>query len=224
MQSRCMSAVILHQMDEFVKPDRRTRRRAQTERRLTESAAALFIERGYAATTLTDIAAHADIAPRTLYLHFPTKADLLLRCIAIAIGGDDEPIALADRPGVTDTMIAATLDQRIALMASLTASLMEHAGALLDVAFQAAPSEPAIAAAADAGRADTRRTLRRFWHTIHADGLLPTSIDLEWLTETATLLAHAETYLLLAKTADWNNDTYREWLTTTWHHLAKSTP
>jgi hypothetical protein len=91
-----------------------------------------------------------------------------------------------------------------------------------NVAFQASPSEPSIAAAAATGRADTRRTLREFWHRIHDDGLLPPSIDLEWLTETATLVAHAETYLLIGKTTDWDSDTYRDWLATTWHRLAAS--
>lgn len=207
-------------MDEVVKPDRHAQRRADTERRLVRSASELFVERGYAATTLADVAEHADIAPRTLYLHFATKAELLLRCIGLAIAGDAEPVALADRPAMTEAMSARTLDERLQLMASLTASLMERTGPLLDVAFQAAPSEPAIAAAAAAGRAATRQTLREFWGRIHHDGLLPPSTDLGWLTDTATILAHAETYLLIGNTAGWDIDTYRDWLATTWHHLA----
>ena len=209
-------------MDAAVKPDRRALRRAETERRLVDSASSLFVERGYAATTLVDVAEHADVAPRTLYLHFPTKAELLLRCIGRAIAGDDEPIPLAERPAMTEAMTAPTLDERVRLMASLTASLMERTGPLLDVAFQAAPSESSIAAAAAAGRADTRRTLREFWHGIHDDGLLPPATDLEWLTETATLIAHAETYLLIGTTAAWDIDTYRDWLATTWHRLVTS--
>ncbi len=209
-------------MDEDVKTDRRARRRAETERRLVDSATALFIERGYAATTLADVAERADVASRTLYLHFATKAELLLRCVAVAIAGDAEPIAFPDRPALAETMAAATLDERLRLMASLTASLMERTGPLLDVAYQAAPSEPSIAAAAAAGRAATSQTLREFWHRIHDDGLLPPSADLEWLTETATLVAHAETYLLIGHTTGWDSDTYRGWLDTTWHRLAAS--
>jgi AcrR family transcriptional regulator len=209
-------------MSDLVKPDRRAQRRAETERRLVASASALFVERGYATTTLTDVAEHADIASRTLYLHFPTKAELLRRCIGVAIAGDAEPIALADRPAMAQAMTAPSLDERIGHMAALTAALMEQAGPLLEVAFQAAPSEPLIAEAAAAGRADTMRALREFWHRIHDDGLLPRSVDLEWLTETATLIAHAETYLLIQKTVGWDGDTYREWLVRTWHRLAAS--
>jgi AcrR family transcriptional regulator len=208
-------------MNGSVKTDRRERRRAETERRLVDSASALFSERGYAGTTLTDGAEHADTAPRTLYLHFATKAELLLRCIGVAIAGDADPTALADRPAMAATMTAATLDERLRLMATLTASLMERAGPLLEVAFQAAPAEPSIAAAAAAGRAETRATLREFWHRIHEDGLLPPGVDLEWLAETATLVAHAETYLLIGATTGWDDDAYRDWLATTWHRLSE---
>ena len=209
-------------MEEVVKIGRHARRRADTERRIVESASSLFVERGYAATTLADVADHADIAPRTLYLHFATKAQLLLRCIALAIAGDAQPVALADRPAMVEAMAAPTFDERVRLMAALTASLMERTGPLLDVAFQAASSEPAIAAAASAGRAETRRTLREFWRRMHDDGLLPPSTDLEWLTQTATVVAHAETYLLVGKTTDWDSRTYRDWLLTTWRRLVAS--
>jgi AcrR family transcriptional regulator len=209
-------------MADPVKPDRRAQRRADTEQRLVAAASALFVERGYAATTLTEVAERADVASRTLYLHFATKAELLLRCIGVAIAGDAEPTALADRPVMAQAMAGATLAERIEHMADLTASLMAQAGPLLEVAFQAAPSEPMIAAAAAAGRADTMRSLREFWRRNHDDGLLPPGVDLEWLTETATLLAHAETHLLLQKTTGWDGDAYRGWLVETWRRLAGS--
>jgi AcrR family transcriptional regulator len=207
-------------VSDFVKPDRRAQRRAATEHQLVTAASRLFVERGYAATTLADVAEQADVASRTVYLHFATKAELLLRCIGTAIAGDADPVPIADRPEVAEASSAPSLDGRIRRMASLTAALMERAGPLLDVAFQAAPSEPLIAAAATAGRDDTRRVLREFWQRIVDEGLLPRSADLDWLTETGTLLAHAETYLLLAKTAGWDRNRYCEWLVTTWHRLA----
>lgn len=205
-----------------VKPDRRALRRAETERRLVDAASALFVERGYAATTLADVAERADVAPRTLYLHFATKAELLLRCIGIAIVGDADAAPLAERPAMAQAMAGSTLDERIEHMAALTASLMAQAGPLLEVAFQAAPAEASIAEAAAAGRADTSRALREFWRRIHDDGLLPPGVDLEWLTETATLLAHAETHRLIRATLGWDGDAYRDWLVTTWRRLARA--
>ena len=56
MQCLCINAVRLHPLAEPVKTDRRARRRAETERRLVDAATALFVARGYAATTLADVA------------------------------------------------------------------------------------------------------------------------------------------------------------------------
>ena len=187
--------------------------------RLVEAATELFVERGYAATTLADVAEHAGLAPRTLYLRFPTKADLLLRCVGVAIASDTHEVPIAERAWMTDTMTAPSLSDRLGLMAAATATMMHRSGDLLRVAQQAAATEPTIAAAVQAGRSETRRVLGEFWRRLDDDGLLPSGCDVEWLTETATLLAHAETFLLLQSTNEWDIPRYQEWLERSWTRL-----
>ncbi|MFT3804261.1 MAG: helix-turn-helix domain-containing protein [Burkholderiaceae bacterium] len=48
---------------------------------LTDTATRLFAAHGYAAVTMEQIAAEAEVAKRTLYNHFPTKDALLARWI-----------------------------------------------------------------------------------------------------------------------------------------------
>ena len=48
-------------------PGLRARKRQQTRERLTRAAMALFLERGFEATTLDDIAAAADISRRSFF-------------------------------------------------------------------------------------------------------------------------------------------------------------
>jgi AcrR family transcriptional regulator len=209
-------------MPSGVKRDLRAERKTETEARLVRAATELFLERGYAGTTLTDVAERAGLAPRTVYVRFATKADLLLRCVSVAIAGDAAPVPIAERQWMSDAMSAPSLAERLELMATATATLMSRAGALLAVAQQAAATEPTIAAAAQAGRDDTKRTLGEFWRRLNDDGLLPRGCDLGWLTDTATLMAHADTYLLLARTTEWDIATYRTWLETTWRRLVSS--
>jgi AcrR family transcriptional regulator len=190
--------------------------------RLVEAATDLFVERGYASTTLADVAEHAGLAPRTLYLRFPTKADLLRRCIGVAIAGDGDRVPIAERTWMNDTMSAPTLGARLGLMAAVTATLMSRSGDLLEAAQQAAATEPVIAAASQAGRVETRRVLAEFWRRIDEDGLLPAGCDVGWLTETATVLAHADTYLLLRRTTGWDISTYQEWLVRSWSRMVAS--
>src|SRR2546423_2543846 len=49
----------------------------RTRQAIIDAAFKLFLERGYAATTIDDIAFAADIAPRTFFRYFPTKESVL---------------------------------------------------------------------------------------------------------------------------------------------------
>lgn len=56
----------------------RARRQLETRRRIAESATAIFHEVGYDAATMRAIAARANVATGTLFLHAPEKRSLLL--------------------------------------------------------------------------------------------------------------------------------------------------
>jgi AcrR family transcriptional regulator len=58
-------------------PGLRARKRQQTRERLTRAAVALFLERGFEATTLDDIAAAADISRRSFFHYFESKEDVV---------------------------------------------------------------------------------------------------------------------------------------------------
>jgi AcrR family transcriptional regulator len=80
--------------------ERGTRRAEQaraTRRRIIDQAATLFIEHGYAATTLDQIAKGAGVAVQTLYFHFGNKATVLKEVVDVLAAGDDEPVPVLDR-------------------------------------------------------------------------------------------------------------------------------
>jgi AcrR family transcriptional regulator len=58
-------------------PGLRERKRRATRDRLIRAAMALFMERGFAATTLDDIVAAADISRRTFFHYFASKEDVV---------------------------------------------------------------------------------------------------------------------------------------------------
>jgi AcrR family transcriptional regulator len=60
-----------------VKPATRKARAAATRQRIIESAHRLFLEQGYAATTMPAVAAASGVAVQTVYFIFRTKGDLL---------------------------------------------------------------------------------------------------------------------------------------------------
>ena len=70
--------------------DRQERRKRRTRDAIQKAAFELFAERGYRETTISDIADRAEVAPRTVTVHFPAKEALLL---------DAEPFTLDSLSG-----------------------------------------------------------------------------------------------------------------------------
>jgi AcrR family transcriptional regulator len=56
----------------------RERKRARTRRFIQEQAMRLFLEHGYDATTVADVAAAAEVSSMTVFRHFPLKEALVL--------------------------------------------------------------------------------------------------------------------------------------------------
>ncbi|MFS8204197.1 TetR/AcrR family transcriptional regulator [Streptomyces sp. CWNU-52B] len=56
---------------------RRERKKAATRQKIADTALQLFLERGYDAVGVRDVAAEADVAVTTLFSHFPSKEALV---------------------------------------------------------------------------------------------------------------------------------------------------
>lgn len=56
--------------------DRRSRKRLATRRGISDAATRLFLERGFDAVTVDEIAAAADVGRMTVFNHFPRKEDM----------------------------------------------------------------------------------------------------------------------------------------------------
>jgi AcrR family transcriptional regulator len=74
----------------------RERKKQRTREQIVDAAMGLFAERGYQATTIADIAAAADVAPRTFFSYFPSKEAVVFHNVDHLLEGLAG--ALRDRP------------------------------------------------------------------------------------------------------------------------------
>ena len=203
-------------------PSLRQAQIAQTERRVLAAATELFLASGYLATTLEAVAKRAEVGSRTVYVRFGTKAALFKRVIDVAIVGDSEPVSVMGRDWMQTALTAPTTPERIAAIAAGARQIMQRTGPLFAVAQQAAAVEPTIAGFWQQGREQTRHAFGVFWTQMAKDRLLGPVIDLAWLTDTTTIMAAAETYLLITRMTTWDLDAYQDWLTTTFTQLCSN--
>jgi AcrR family transcriptional regulator len=82
----------------------RERKKQQTREAIHRAAMKLFAERGFDATTIADIAAAADIAPRTFFAYFPTKEDAVFAKFEDAFQSFDR--AMSERQPGTNALEA----------------------------------------------------------------------------------------------------------------------
>ena len=66
---------------------RRTRRKEARPAELLKAATSLFVEKGYAATRVEEVAARAQVSKGTLFLYYPSKAALLKAVVRENIAG-----------------------------------------------------------------------------------------------------------------------------------------
>lgn len=85
----------------------------RTRRAVVEAASELFVEHGYAATTIDAVAARAGVSRKTVFDAVGGKVALLKEAYDWAVVGDDEPVAFADRPAIR--ALQATTDPTLAL-------------------------------------------------------------------------------------------------------------
>ena len=117
-----------------------------TRRAVVEAARDLYIQRGYAGTTIDAVAEQAGVSRKTVFTAAGGKATLLKLAFDWTLAGDDEPVAIADRPEVQQML---QLDDPAALLAAwvaMNAAIARRLAALHHVLVVAADGDADAAA------------------------------------------------------------------------------
>lgn len=129
----------------------------ETRRRIREAADALFVEGGYVATSMDDVARRAGVSRQTVFSAFGTKARLLKEVLDVRLVGDDEPLSIEDRPDAQRMLASTDPLEAIRLQAKIAVDVAARVALLWPVFAGVADTDPELVDLArfyDEGRLD----------------------------------------------------------------------
>ena len=194
---------------------RRQAQARQTRLQIAEAARLLFLERGYAGTTIETIAEKAGVAPETIYATFKNKRNILSFVFDLAIGGDDEDIRLLDRPDPQAVLKETDQRRQLTVFARDITKILNRAAPVFEILRIAAKTEPEIAALVERLLRERLVNMTRVAKSLLANGALREGLNRAQAAELIWAMTSPELYLLLIRDLHWTDEQYSQWLTDT---------
>lgn len=197
-------------------PGKGTQARTRLARAAVVAAArALFVERGYAATTIEAISERSDVPPATVYRLFATKLGILTALLDASVDGTEDAVALADQPAATALLAEPDPAARLAGFAAICREVNARTEPVYRILVSAAASD------ADANALLTRLGKRRDTgqrligrSLAEADALRPPLRERD-AADVVHALMSPEVYRLLVIDRGWSPQRYEQWLART---------
>jgi AcrR family transcriptional regulator len=184
-------------------------------RAVVEAARALFLERGYAATTIEAISDHSDVPSATVYRLFSSKLGILKALLDTSIAGDDQPLAVQQRPDVASLFTEPDPRKLLAAFAGVTTAINQRTNDVYRVLASAADSDPAAAELLDDIRQQRNRGQGQIARSLARARALKRGVRERDAADLIHALMSPEVYRLLVGDRGWTAERYQQWLATT---------
>jgi AcrR family transcriptional regulator len=189
----------------------RTKRAQKTRKRVIEGATRLFVQQGYATTTMRAIADDAGVSVPTVELLFGTKAQLLHVVIDVAVAGDDEPVPVLSRAWAADAQSAGDPAGFLSVVAQVLSAAQARSAGVMLAAYEAAASDPDIQLLIMDRESQRERTATWIVNgVVERAGLRP-GLDRALATDTVWMLMDPVIFHRLTRHRDWSSDRYASW-------------
>lgn len=191
------------------RPYRTQIRRGDAPALISAAARDLFITKGYAATSIDDIAAAAGVARPTIFTAVGTKPAILKAVVDQATVGDNVQEALTERPWYKEALDEPDLRRSLRLLARNMSRIAQGVAPLLRAVEYAAASDPEIAEIWQ----DLQRQRRASLSLTGAALCAKAKLRLEQAAVVDTLWAlQPSTYQRLVIDAGWPPEKWESWM------------
>jgi len=182
---------------------------------VVDAARKLFLERGYATTTIEAISEHSDVPPATVYRLFSSKLGILKALLDTSIAGDDQPLAVQERPDVAPLFEALDPHALLAGFAAVTTGINRRTNDVYRVLVGAAGSDPAAAELIGTIRQQRDQGQGRIARSLARAHALKPGLRQRDAADLIHALMSPEVYGLLVGDRGWTPARYQQWLATT---------
>lgn len=143
---------------------------------------------------------------------FGTKARLLKAAIDVAIAGDDEPVAVLDRPWAHAARDASGLDEFLSLVADALADAQRRSAGLVLAVFEGSARDADLAALAD--QMVAQRSATASWIVRGMERFAPfrPGCDVDEAVDVMWLLMDPAVFVRLTRVRGWSVSRYRRWV------------
>jgi AcrR family transcriptional regulator len=193
-------------------PAARQARTRRTRAAVIAAARSLFVERGYAATTIDAISDLSDTPQPTVYRLFSSKLGILKAVLDVLIGGDDQAVAMADRPHVRALLSDQDPKNQLSGFAAMARDVMGRAGPVHRILADAARSDEGAAALLAEIARQRHEGQRRIARSLARSKALQPELHERDAADIIHALASPEVYGLLVIDRGWTGERYEKWL------------
>ena len=188
----------------------------QTERKMLDAAHRLLVERGYASMTMAAVATEAGVSSQTVYKVFGTKSALVKRLWDVTLAGDQEPVPLAQRPGMRQIWAEPDPRRKVALLGQTGSGLYGRLGGLYSQLLAGAQSGDAdLRELVATSERERRIDIRAVVEHLALVGALRTDISVQRATDIVWVLTAPEPYLRFLDRCGWSQQEFEDWFTHT---------
>lgn len=184
----------------------------QTQLDVLKAAENLFMQHGWARTTIAAIAREAGVSNETIYAVFGNKRALLERLVQNAIRGAEPQVPLLEQAGVQAIVATSSQAKQIRVFARSIASILNRVAPLIATARSAAESDPRLADLYRSLHEGRRRNLEFVALALVQNGPLREGLDQQTATDTIFRLASPELFLLFTRIEGRSVDDFANWL------------
>jgi len=191
---------------------RRQEQARQTRRAVLAAAHRLFVADGYAATTISAVAAEAGVSVETVYKAFGNKAGLVKSAFDVAVVGDDEPVPMLQREFVRRTSAEPDPQKKMAAYGEHVADVGARTGLILLAVRAAAATDPGAAEVWQQLQTERLTGMAVFAQHLRDGGYLRDGISVNEARDVLWTHNSVELWDLLVHQRGWPNRRYGRWV------------